>query len=429
MKKSYSTFSVKIFGLLMLVTLILTGNDIYGQSSARKKLESQRKGIENEIINLNSALKEVTNNRKEALRRAIILGATIQKREELIGTIQKEVDLLDQRIEGAQNQMNRLNSELVTLKSDYARMVSAAWINRGKFNRLMFLLSSQSFNQAYLRLKYFQQYGEFRREQARLIVATNDSIMIQKRQLSNLRLQRQGSLVKLDNEKKNLVNERSEQETNAIKLAGRQEEIKRDIARKKAAERELKEGIEKMIAEEIRLANAKKAKSTKKKISNDKNKTNAPSKSEVFELTPEEKLLSQNFAGNRGRLPWPVEKGYVSEPFGEHAHPIVKSIRTRNNGVNIASPKNTECRAVFEGVVTRVMSIPGYNSVVIIRHGNYLSVYSNLSEVYVSQGSKVSNRQTLGRVATAENGVETDLHFEIWDGKTQINPMFWLSPR
>lgn len=429
MKKSYSTFSVKIFGLLMLVTLILTGNDIYGQSSARKKLESQRKGIENEIINLNSALKEVTNNRKEALRRAIILGATIQKREELIGTIQKEVDLLDQRIEGAQNQMNRLNSELVTLKSDYARMVSAAWINRGKFNRLMFLLSAQSFNQAYLRLKYFQQYGEFRREQARLIVATNDSIMIQKRQLSNLRLQRQGSLVKLDNEKKNLVNERSEQETNAIKLAGRQEEIKRDIARKKAAERELKEGIEKMIAEEIRLANAKKAKSTKKKISNDKNKTTAPSKSDVFELTPEEKLLSQNFAGNRGRLPWPVEKGYVSEPFGEHAHPIVKSIRTRNNGVNIASPKNTECRAVFEGVVTRVMSIPGYNSVVIIRHGNYLSVYSNLSEVYVSQGSKVSNRQTLGRVATAENGVETDLHFEIWDGKTQINPMFWLSPR
>lgn len=426
---SNSTFSVKILGLLMLVILILTGNDIYGQSSARKKLESQRKGIENEIINLNSALKEVTNNRKEALRRAIILGATIQKREELIGTIQKEVDLLDQRIEGAQNQMNRLNGELVTLKSDYARMVSAAWINRGKFNRLMFLLSAQSFNQAYLRLKYFQQYGEFRREQARLIVATNDSIMIQKRQLSNLRLQRQGSLVKLDNEKKNLVNERSEQETNAIKLAGRQEEIKRDIARKKAAERELKEGIEKMIAEEIRLANAKKAKSTKKKISNDKNKTTAPSKSDVFELTPEEKLLSQNFAGNRGRLPWPVEKGYVSEPFGEHAHPIVKSIRTRNNGVNIASPKNTECRAVFEGVVTRVMSIPGYNSVVIIRHGNYLSVYSNLSEVYVSQGSKVSNRQTLGRVATAENGVETDLHFEIWDGKTQINPMFWLSPR
>lgn len=429
MKMSNSTFSVKILGLLMLVILILTGNDIYGQSSARKKLESQRKGIENEIINLNSALKEVTNNRKEALRRAIILGATIQKREELIGTIQKEVDLLDQRIEGAQNQMNRLNGELVTLKSDYARMVSAAWINRGKFNRLMFLLSAQSFNQAYLRLKYFQQYGEFRREQARLIVATNDSIMIQKRQLSNLRLQRQGSLVKLDNEKKNLVNERSEQETNAIKLAGRQEEIKRDIARKKAAERELKEGIEKMIAEEIRLANAKKAKSTKKKISNDKNKTTAPSKSDVFELTPEEKLLSQNFAGNRGRLPWPVEKGYVSEPFGEHAHPIVKSIRTRNNGVNIASPKNTECRAVFEGVVTRVMSIPGYNSVVIIRHGNYLSVYSNLSEVYVSQGSKVSNRQTLGRVATAENGVETDLHFEIWDGKTQINPMFWLSPR
>ena len=429
MKMSNSTFSVKIFSLLMLVTLILTGNDIYGQSSARKKLESQRKGIENEIINLNSALKEVTSNRKEALRRAIILGATIQKREELIGTIQKEVDLLDQRIEGAQSQMNRLNSELVTLKNDYARMVSAAWINRGKFNRLMFLLSAQSFNQAYLRLKYFQQYGEFRREQAHLIVTTNDSIRIQKNQLSNLKTQRQESLVKLDSEKKNLVNEKSEQETNASKLAGRQEEIKRDIAKKKAAERELKEGIEKMIAEEIRLANAKKAKSTKKKISTDKNKTTVPSKSDVFELTPEEKLLSQNFAGNRGRLPWPVEKGYVSEPFGEHAHPIVKSIRTRNNGVNIASPKNTECRAVFEGVVTRVMSIPGYNSVVIIRHGNYLSVYSNLSEVYVSQGSKVSNRQTLGRVATAENGVETDLHFEIWDGKTQINPMFWLSPR
>ncbi len=429
MRKSNTTFSVKIYSLLMLGFLVLAGSNIYAQSSARKKLENQRKGIENEIINLNNALKEVTNNRKEALRRAIIIGATIQKREELIGTIQKEVDLLDQRIDGAQSQMNRLNSELVTLKNDYSRMISAAWINRGKFNRLMFLLSAQSFNQAYLRLKYFQQYGEFRREQARLIVSTNDSIKIQKKQLSDLRLQRQGSLVKLDSEKKNLVNEKSEQESNATKLAGRQEEIKRDIARKKAAERELKEGIEKMIAEEIRLANEKKAKSTKKKISSDKNKTTTPSKSDVFELTPEEKLLSQNFAGNRGRLPWPVEKGYVSEPFGEHAHPIVKSIRTRNNGVNIASPRNTECRAVFEGVVTRVMSIPGYNSVVIIRHGNYLSVYSNLSEVYVSQGSNVSSRQTLGKVATAENGAETDLHFEIWDGKTQINPMFWLSPR
>ena len=156
-------------------------------------------------------------------------------------------------------------------------------------------------------------------------------------------MQRHGSLVKLDSEKKNLVNEKTEQESNASKLAGRQEEIKKDIARKKAAERELKEGIEKMIAEEIRLANAKKAKSTKKKLTKTKTKTTSPVKSDVYELTPEEKLLSQNFIGNRGRLPWPVEKGYISEPFGEHAHPIVKSIRTRNNGINIASPRNTEC--------------------------------------------------------------------------------------
>lgn len=427
-KRTLSKYNQRL-GIILLAFFMLLGSTSYAQSSARKKLESQRKGIENEINNLNNALKEVTNNRKEALRRAIILGATIQKREELIGTIQKEVDLLDQRIEGAQNQMNRLNSELVNLKSDYARMVCAAWVNRGKFNRLMFLLSAQSFNQAYLRLKYFQQYGEFCQEQARLIVATNDSIKVQKKHLTDLRLQRHGSLVKLDSEKKNLVNEKTEQESNASKLAGRQEEIKKDIARKKAAERELKEGIEKMIAEEIRLANAKKAKSTKKKLTKTKTKTTSPVKSDVYELTPEEKLLSQNFIGNRGRLPWPVEKGYISEPFGEHAHPIVKSIRTRNNGINIASPRNTECRAVFDGIVTRVMSIPGYNSVVIIRHGNYLSVYSNLSEVHVSQGAKVSNRQSLGKVALAENGAETDLHFEIWEGKTQINPLLWLSPR
>ena len=341
----------------------------------------------------------------------VILREKISSREKLIATINREINTVNKQITLNNEILKDLTNDLKKLKDEYARMIYYAYKNRNSYDRLMFVFSSKDFNQAYQRLKYFQQYTAYRETQAELIEKTQKEINQAIENLEKYKSEKLALLRLKEQERDELASERIQQNKTVKDLNAKEKELLSDLKKKEKAAKKLQKEIEKIIAEEIRLA-AKK--SGKKGTSS-------------FVLTPEEMQLSANFESNKGRLPWPLERGIISSTFGEHAHPVLKNVKTKNNGIDILTDRNSKTRTIFSGVVTRVMSIPNYNYVIMIRHGEFLSVYSNLDEVYVQKGDKVEIRQAIGRIHTDANESKTELHFELWKGKTLLNPAGWLA--
>ena len=286
------------------------------------------------------------------------------------------------------------------------------------YARLVFIFSAEDFNQAYRRIKYFQQYGSYRRMQAELIVKTHDMLALKELELERQKAEKQ-NLLSNEQAEKTLLEGEKQQVNGTLQSLGKQEkELKATLRSKQKAVAELDNAIQKIIAEEIRLAEerARAAAGTSKTSSG-------------FALTPEELQLSEDFAGNKGKLPWPTERRIVSGTFGEHQHPVLPRVKINNNGIDILTSEGEHARAVFNGEVTRVISVPNFNNVVIIRHGEYLTVYSNLDEVLVSKGQKVETKQQIGRIYTNRNQNKTEMHFEIWKAKDLQNPAFWLAKK
>ncbi len=294
-------------------------------------------------------------------------------------------------------------------------MIYYAYRNRRSYDRLVFIFSSDDFNQAYRRIKYFQQYSTYRQTQAELITKTQSILNDKEITLENQKAVKQGLLASEENERKVLERQKSKVNLTIQDLGKQEKELKAALRKKRKAVAELENAIEKIIAEEIRLA-AERA------------KVNSASKtSSGFALTPEELELSESFANNKGKLPWPTEQGIVSSTFGEHQHPILPRVKIKNNGIDIITSAGEFARAVFGGEVTRVISVPNFNNVVIIRHGEYLTVYSNLDEVLVSKGQSVTTKQRIGRIYTDKSANKTEMHFEVWKAKDLMNPAYWLA--
>jgi septal ring factor EnvC (AmiA/AmiB activator) len=294
-------------------------------------------------------------------------------------------------------------------------MIYYAQKNRNAYSRMMFIFSAESFNQAYRRLKYFQQYSEYRRHQVELILKTETDLT---RRISVLEEQKDEKIKVLEDEKdeqSKLQREKQDKNKTLSSLKQQEKGLLQTLREKEKARAKLNQEIERIIAEEIRKA--QQAGGARSKA--------APS--DVFELTPEEMEMSADFESNRGKLPWPLERGVISGTFGEHDHPVLKGIKTKSNGVDILTSGGAVARAVFKGKVSRVMNVPRFNTVVIIRHGEYLSVYSNLTDVSVQMGDMVYTKQQIGKVVTSSEEVKTELHFEIWKGKTVMDPEPWLA--
>jgi murein hydrolase activator len=338
-------------------------------------------------------------------------------RQELIGTINSELDGLNNQIVTTSSEITNLEHKMSQLKDEYANMIRFAQRNQGSYQRMMFVFASSDFNQAYKRLKYLQQYSENRKKQAALIDSTQNQLH-SKKQVLEVQKEEKTSLRNSElKQKQNLEEDKKEQDKVLANLQDREKKLKKQLAEKQRAKKKLDKAIDDLIRNEI--ASAKK----KATASGQKNVTSA----NVFSLTPESQKLSSSFAGNKGKLPWPVEKGVISSGFGEHPHPELKGIVVKNNGVDIRSGINSQARSVFDGEVTGVITIPGANSAVIIRHGEFLSVYSNLASVFVKKGDKVTTRQKIGSVYTdSEEGV-TELHLEIWKGTVKLDPAGWLA--
>lgn len=447
------------------IVLFLVSSVGYSGAQSKKELEQKKKKNQKEIEYTNKLLKENKKNKNKSYNTLLILNRKISLRNELIASVNSEIKLLNVKIDKSTQEINSLAKELMLLKQDYAKMIYYAYKNRSSYDRLMYILSAKDFNQAYQRLKYLQQYSGYRRKQAMSIVKNQKKLQKKLTELQQRINEKQVLLKEQQDESIQLFKEKDEQNEMLLTLKSKESDLKKKLEEQVVLSQKLQKSIENIIAseEETRrkineeLKREKKAKERKEKAEKIKNlkgknltakekekleaeekkfeeeKENVPevkSKPNVYEMTPDEKITSASFGNNKGALPWPTERGLITGTFGEHEHPVLKGIMVRNNGIDISTSEGENVRAIFNGVVSKVLQVPGYNYVVIIRHGNYLSVYSNLSHADVKTGDKVSAKQKIGKVNT-DNDEEnkTFLHLEIWKDNFKLDPAHWLSQR
>ncbi len=411
MLKPVINYRFIILNALMCLVLIGTPHLAFSQDR-KQQLEADKKKIEEEIDYTNKLLNETRRNKEASLNQLVILNKKISSREALIDNINTEIDITEKRISDNNKEIKQLEAELQNLKEEYARMIYYAYKNRNAYDRLMFIFSSKDFNQAYQRLKYFQQYGSYRKVQAELIQKAERDVELKIQELEEHKSEKVDLMKDMENEVKVLRYEKEEKNSTLDVLSRKESDLRSTIRKKEKEEKKLEEAIETIIAEEIRAA----AERARKEAEN-----------EDAMMTEAEIELSDNFSLNKGKFPWPSEKGIISSTFGEHQHPILKKVKIKNNGIDILTDRGGIARVIFEGTVISTRAISNTNKAIIVKHGEYFTVYSNLIDVYVKRGDIIKTQQNLGLIYTDPEDNKTELHFEIWKGKTLLNPSYWLT--
>ena len=410
--------SVFVFFLLAICSF-----NSFSQISEKEALQDKKAKIQKEIKLTNTLLQKAKKEKNQSVTTLNTLNKQIQSRQEIIQALDLEVKMASAQIANLKQQIQETQQSIVTqqelldtLKSEYALMIRHAYFNRNAYDRLAFVFSSQSYNQAFKRLRYLQEYSQFRQKQVEEIKLAeqklSDELLALKRQKVLLTVAKNEKIQSLESSQIELGildGEQSSQKTLLSKLRKKEKQLKKELQSKERLAEELDKQIRKIIEEEIRLAKAK-----------------ASKESDVLALTPEEQELADNFTSNKGKLPWPVERGVIIERFGVQAHPVLKGIETFNNGVKIATEEGALIRAVFEGTVSRIIDIPGAGKAVILSHGDYFSVYSNLLEVSVKRGQSVLLKEKIGTVLTKTNTKESITELQIWRGSEKMDPSSWL---
>ena len=412
---------------------------VYGQKSAAvRQLELQRKEALADIEETNKLLQETAQTAKTSLNRLNLLSKQILSRKKVISLLNQELDEIEKDILNIQGQLRTLKRELGDKQTNYGKSMRGLYKRHSSQDKLLFILSAESFSQSMRRMRYLREYADWQKRQANDIVEKQAEISRKQAEMEKTRAEKRALLGTRQEESKKLESEEASQKEEVQLLNKRQKDLKADLQKKRRQAEALNRQIEKQIAEEIARAEAE-AKAAREQAAA-KGKPVPESKNEPireervadtkggYAMTKAEKQLSDNFANNRGRLPYPVAGRHtIVATFGEQQHQELKYVRTSNSGIDIQTSPGADARAVFNGEVTRVFVVPGYNNSVIVRHGNYLTVYSNLSQVYVKAGDRVSTRQAIGRIySDPEDGNSTILHFQLWKEKTKLNPQPWL---
>ncbi len=419
------------------------------QNSAKvKQLEKQRKEALAEIELTNQLLVETTQTARNSLNRLNLLSQKILARKKVVSLLNQEVGEIDKRMAQMRSEIARLEKELGGKRTNYSKSVQSMYKRHSSEDKLLFILSAGSFTQSLRRIRYLREYADWQKRQAAEIVGKQQEIAAKQAELEKTRREKQALLGSREEETRQLQSEETNQKEEVQQLSKKQKELRAELAKKKRQAEALNRQIEKQIAEEIARAEAE-AKAAREKAERERrareqaaakgkkmpDASGEPIREERvadtkggYAMTKAEKRLSDDFAGNRGRLPYPVSGRHtIVARFGEQQHQELKYVRTSNSGIDIQTTPGADARAVFNGVVTRVFVVPGYNNSIIVRHGNYLTVYSNLSEVYVKAGDRVTTRQPIGRIfVDSEAGNTTILHFQLWKEKTKLNPAPWL---
>ena len=385
----------------------------------RTQLEAQRKKYQAEIVQLNKLLFNERKKEQNAMESLKDIKQKIEVRNKLIATIQDEAKLLSDEIYLNQRELNKLNRKLTALKADYADMIFKSYKSKSQQSRLMFLLSSQNFYQAYKRLEYLKQYTSFRKKQGEEIVLQSTEVKILNDSLSSQKRVNETLLVSEENQKKEIEQDKIKQENYIVIIKKKESQYKRDIKKKIKDERTIVAKIDKLIKDEIAKANKKvTTNSAKAKIT----------KNEFF-LSPEAKKLAGEFESNKGRLPWPVKEGIIVRRFGDQPHPTFPGITINSTGLHIVTPTGSFANAVFNGEVLNVLVGSGGIKNVLIRHGNYITSYNNLENILVNKGDKVVTGQRIGKIFTDKLSNKTNLVFVVFKNTTRLNPADWIMSR
>ena len=390
---------------------------------SKESLEKEVKALQKDIATANKLLKETSKSKEVTLNQVSLMDKKIKKRQRLINAYNEQIQVLENNITKGEANIKTLNGELKKLRKEYAKMVEFAYKNRSHYDQLEFVFAAEDFNQAMRRLRYIQQFTEARKTKMNQISATQKKVSDEVDAQRKNREQQAALLADEKSQQETLVNEKAELNAQVAQLKKKEGSIQQSIKEKQAQAKKFQKEIDKIIAEEIRKANERAAKESK----NAKNSKNTNTKADKMALTPSEKALSTSFSANKGRLPWPVEKGVIASSYGKHASAISSKVTVTNDGIDIATTENARARCVFEGVVVSVVKPSASNIGVIIRHGDYFTVYSQLDEVFVNRGDKVKTKQEIGRVHTDKSEGKTELHFELRQGTGTLNPSVWLA--
>ena len=413
--------------LLSLIFISMTSL-LWSQDSQQEKLEERKAQIQKEIRENEKLLQSVKKKEKSAVNVVVIQSTKIKLKEKLINTTEKQTKLLSNDMYINQMQINKLKKELLILKEDYAKMIVKSYKSRSSESRAMFILSSDSFLQAYKRAQYMKQYTSYRKMQGEEIKVKSDKLSDFNDKLSIQKAAKQKLIAENNKERLSLEKEKQQQLKLVNVLKKDKNKIAREIGKKQQEYRTIDRQINKLIREAIAAANRKAALEKAKANPGAAVSKTAVSSSKI-ELTPEAKIIADNFRANRGRLPYPVEKGYISLGYGNQTHPLFNTITVHNSGVEITTDRGATARAVFGGEVTSVIILSPVNRAVMIQHGDYFTVYQNLSSVSVSKGDKVGIKQSIGTVRTNGETGKTIIKFLILQNTSYNDPAGWLSGR
>jgi len=381
--------------------------DVFSQT--RQKLEEQRGRLLSEIEETSRILNETQQSQRQSLDRLNLLNVQVQQYKRLISSIGSEIAYAEKQIIEISNKLRKMSNEIEKMKEEYAQLIHHSYKNKGRYNKLVYVLSAKDFNEAYRRMKYFQQYSEYRKKQVVEIQNKQKELNGVIEQLIAKKAEKEKLLTEQQRESLRLEALKIEQNKEVNQLKSQERKLRTQLANQQANAKKIQSEIDKMIASEAK-------------------KRNATVDNLYDKLTPEERLISNSFKGNKGRLPWPTEKGHVTGFFGKNIpNPLFKDIRMDNNGIDITTIAGAEVRTVFDGEITRVGVIKGSSLYVLIRHGNYITVYQNLVEVSVKQGEKVKAKQTLGKVYTEKGAKTAVLHFEIREERNPLDPELWIA--
>ena len=441
MKKSNYSFKtniqqVKRFIIILILSIIVLPFNLYSQD--RNKLEKEKIKLEKEIASMNKILNETKKTKKMSTSELRVLEKKIAQRKKLIKNINSQMGMLNNEIKSTQQSIGELCKEIAVLKESYAQMLRYAQKNKTNTDKLLFIFSSKDYKEAYQRYIFFRQFGDLQKEKLTQIQSKTNELS---KRTNELELKRNNQEKLLQQELKNsnaLDKEKKEKQKTVNQLQKKEKQLAKNLQDKQKQVKKLQQQIDNAIAAEVKKQQelaAKKKKQMEAKSTSGNSKEVAANKAAIetakkknytIATTPEEVALSSSFEANKGKLPWPTSQGVIVSQYGVHKHPEVKGAVIENKGIDIRTTKSSSVRSIFKGEVSRIAKGPNGLLVVIIRHGEYMSVYANLKSVSVKNGQKVDTKQTIGIVSINEDGV-SEYKFQIFKGTHHLNPSIWLS--
>jgi septal ring factor EnvC (AmiA/AmiB activator) len=421
--------------LVFLFTLIISISS-FAQTAKIKELEQQRKDALREISNTDQLLRDTKKTTSTLLDRVKLISNQIFSRQKVLGLLEQEVSGISAEQIRIENEVAALEAELKEKQASYAKAIDAMQRNRQGENKLLFVLSGKSLTESYRRMRYLREYSEWRSKQADEIKEQSAKLKERKEALTKVKSEKVTLIGLRSTEQENLKKEEVNYQQEVNEAQNKQKDLQKILTQKRQQAEALDRQIAKLIAEEVarQEREAKRKAEEKARAEAAKNKTRVkPSDNKkatrpeaLATVTPENITLSNNFAANKGKLPYPISGNYtITTRFGTHQH-SKWNVTTSSSGIDIRSQAGADAKAVFNGEVTYVAAIPGYNTCIIVRHGNYYTFYGNIQSIYVKQGDSVKTGQSLGKVYTDPDTGYSQIHFQLWQGTNKMNPEPWL---